>query len=267
VLDSYRRDPAKLMTDAGMEPDTWQAELLRSDAGRDTALLCARQTGKTTGCAFLAVKTALLHAGTTTLVVSASQRQSGEMLRKVVGAVNALGRPVGVVNESASSLVLVNGSRVLSLPASESTIRGYSANLLLVDEAARVPGDLLAGVRPMLAATGGRFVALSSAFAKSGFFYDLWTAGGPNWLRLSVKASECPRISREFLESERRILGPRWYAQEYENEFFDSVAAVFSSVDIDRAATDDVKPLFAAKVPTITPDDADDDVRPLFAGK
>lgn len=245
-----------------MAPDPWQAQLLRAPLC-DALLLCARQTGKSTGTSFLAVRTSLLTPCSTTLIVSPSLRQSGEMLRKVVSAVNALGRPVGVTNESASALVLANGSRVLSLPASESTIRGYSADLLIVDEAARVPDDLLAGIRPMLAATGGKFVALSSAFARSGWFYDMWQEAGGGRLKLSVKASECPRISAEFLAEERRVLGERWYEMEYENVFGDDSAAVFSTDDIRRAVSADVVPLFGA-VPVATDAGGTADVKPLF---
>ena len=64
-----------------------------------------------------------------------------------------------MVNESAAALTLANGSRVLSLPGSEATVRGYAADFLIVDEAARVPDELLAGIRPMLAATGGNSCA------------------------------------------------------------------------------------------------------------
>jgi hypothetical protein len=248
LLDRYRTDPPAVMTDAGLAPDPWQGDLLRADAGK-ALLLCARQVGKSTACAYLALRTALLTPGITCLIVSPSLRQSGEMLRKVSGGLAALGRPVGVANESASALALANGARVLSLPGSEATVRGFSAGLLIVDEAARVPDGLLAGVRPMLAATGGRFVALSSAFAASGWFYDLWTAGGPGWLRLSVTADACPRISPAFLAEERAILGPRWFAMEYMNEFQDDVAAVFSGDDIRAAVSADVAPLFGGAGP------------------
>lgn len=259
-LAAFREDPAELMVRAGFPPDPWQAQLLRAPLC-DAQLLCARQTGKSTGTSFLATRTALLSGNTTTLIVSPAQRQSGEMLRKVVRAMNALGRPVRVTAESATALVLANGSRVLSLPASESTIRGYSADLLIVDEAARVPDDLLAGIRPMLAATGGKFVALSSAFARSGWFYDMWQEQGGARLKLSVKASECPRISAEFLKEERRVLGDRWYEMEYENVFGDAVQAVFSTDDIRRAVNADVCGLFeqAGGLP-----ERDGAVKPLF---
>jgi hypothetical protein len=97
---------------------------------------------------------------------------------------------------------------------------------------------------PTMAVSRGRFVALSTAFAKSGWFYREWTEGD-GYLRLSVTARDCPRISPEFLAGERRKLGERWYAMEYENVFGDDVAAVFSTEDIRRAATPEVLPLFA----------------------
>ena len=37
---------------------------------------------------------------------------------------------------------LPNGSRIVGLPGKEANIRGYSANLLIIDEASRVPDDL-----------------------------------------------------------------------------------------------------------------------------
>lgn len=253
------------MSGAGMAPDPWQAQLLRSPLTSNALMLCARQTGKSTGTSFLALRTVLFEPNKTVLVVCPAQRQSKELLQKVVRGLNALSRPLAVTAESTTELRLSNGSRVLSLPASESTIRGYSADLLIVDEAARVGDELLAGIRPMLAATGGRFVALSSAFAKSGWFYDLWTGGGPDWLRLSVRASQCPRIAPAFLRSERKILGERWYAMEYENVFGDDVAAVFSTDDIRAAVSADVKPLFAAgAVARDESECAAPQVKPLF---
>lgn len=243
-LQAYRADASRLMVDAGLAPDPWQAEFLRADI-REALLLCARQVGKSTVTAFLALKEALLNPCSTTLIISPTLRQSGELLRKVTLGLNRIGRPVAVISDAATQLGLANGSRVLSLPGSEATVRGLTATLLIVDEAARVVDALLASVRPMLAATGGRFVALSSAFAKSGWFYDLWTGKAEHWRRVSVTAYDCPRIAREFLDEERRILGERWFAMEYLNQFGDDIAAVFSSEDIQAALSDDVQPLFA----------------------
>src|SRR5262245_49011878 len=84
----YGADPADLMRDSGLSADPWQAELLRSQSSR-TLLLCARQVGKSTATAFMAIREALLTPGSTVLVISPTLRQSGELLRKVLTGLNA----------------------------------------------------------------------------------------------------------------------------------------------------------------------------------
>src|SRR6185436_574836 len=77
LLATLRGDPAQLLVRAGLPPDPWQAALLRSSAPRQL-LLCSRQAGKSQTAAAVALKTALLHAGSLTLLLSPSLRQSGE---------------------------------------------------------------------------------------------------------------------------------------------------------------------------------------------
>lgn len=243
-LALIRQDPARLMTNAGMTPDTWQAELLRCRSPR-MLLLCSRQAGKSQTAAALALRTALLEAPALVLLLSPTLRQSGELFRKVQDLYRALGRPVPLAGprDNQLKMELANGSRVISLPGSEGTIRGYSGvALLIVDEAARVSDALYYAVRPMLAVSGGKLACLSTPFGKRGFFYEAWT-GRSKWRRVRVTAEECPRIAPEFLAEERRELGERWFRQEYLCSFEDTVGAVFSGEDIAAALTADVEPL------------------------
>jgi Terminase large subunit, T4likevirus-type, N-terminal len=249
------------MADAGLAPDRWQADLLRSGALRVLMLTC-RQAGKSTTAGFLALREALFCPGATVLVVSAAQRQSAELVRRVTDAVMRLGDRVELSGESVLQLSFANRSRIIALPASESGIRCYTAAMVVIDEAARIPDSLLAAVRPMLAVSGGKLVALSTAFAKSGFFYEQWTGSEP-WQRVRVTAGHCPRIPRAFLAEERRALGQRWYAMEYDCEFGDDIAAVFSTEDIRRAVSAEVAPLFAGPPATVSA--GGPGVRPLFA--
>src|SRR5579885_685070 len=141
VLDELRADPALIFRAAGMAPDDWQQRLMNSTCSR-ILLLCCRQAGKSTTSAAVALKTALTEDGSLTLLLSPSLRQSSELFRKVVDLYRALGRPVPVTQESALQMTLANGARVVSLPGSEGTIRGYSSvRLLIVDEASRVPDE------------------------------------------------------------------------------------------------------------------------------
>src|SRR5262245_42637935 len=150
--DRFWADPTRVLTDAGLTPDPWQADVLRSPADR-LLLLCSRQAGKSQVAAALALLTALVEAPALVLLLSPTQRQSGERFRdKLLPVYRALRAPVRAVRETALTLELANGSRVVSLPGSEGGIRGYSGvRLLVIDEAARVLDDLYRAVRPMLA--------------------------------------------------------------------------------------------------------------------
>src|SRR5262249_13570270 len=155
--------------------------------------------------------------GALVLLLSPSLRQSGELFRdKVMRLYMALGRPVRATQETQLQMSLANGSRIVSLPGEEKTGRCFSGvNLLVIDEAARVADDLYKAVRPMLAVSRGRLIALSTAFATQGWFFESWTGREP-WRRTHVRAEDCSRITAEFLQEERRVLGSRWYEMEYE---------------------------------------------------
>jgi hypothetical protein len=213
-------------------------------------LLCSRQAGKSLSAAALALREALLTPDSLVLLLSPTQRQSGELFRaKVKRLYGALGRPVPVVQESALTMELANGSRIISLPGEEGTIRGYSdVDLLVIDEASRVPDDLYRAVRPMLAVSRGRLVCLSTPFGQRGWFHDEWERG-EGWERTRITALQCPRISQEFLREEERSLGQRWFSQEYLCSFEEAVDAVFSAGDIQAALSDTIPPLFAGDLP------------------
>ena len=105
-----------------------------------------------------------------------------------------------------------------------------------------VADALYCAARPMLAVSRGQLVALSTPFGKRGWFYEAWQDG--DWQRVQIRASECPRITAEFLTEERAALGDRWFRQEYDCSFEETIDAVFSADDIHACLSDDVLPLF-----------------------
>lgn len=244
ALDRLWTDPCQVMTRAGMTPDPWQARLLLSLADRDL-LLCSRQAGKSQAAAALALQLALTQPALI-LLLSPSQRQSGELFRdKLLRLYGCWRKDMPATRETALTLELANGSRIISLPENEESIRGYSGvNLLVVDEASRVSDELYMAVRPMLAVSRGKLIALSTPFAKRGWFYEEWINLQKRWQRTCITADQCPRIPKEFLAEERKALGERWYRQEYMTSFEDVVGAVFAHEDIERALDDDVQPMF-----------------------
>lgn len=239
-------DPVELSRRAGIEPDDWQVGVLRSVAPR-ILLNCCRQSGKSSTTATLAVHTAVFLPGSLVVLLAPALRQSVELFRKCTDVYAVIGRPVPAESETKLSIELDNGSRIVSLPGrDEATIRGFSSvALLIIDEAARVHDDLYRAVRPMLAVSGGRLVALSTPFGARGWYHAEWTEGGPGWQRVEVPAAACPRISPEFLDDERRSLGSLFFQSEYECRFVDPIDSVFTHADVMAALDTTVTPLFA----------------------
>ena len=133
--------------------------------------------------------------------------------------------PGGVVADSATALEFKNGSRIIAFPGSEPSIRGFTASLVLIDEAAQVSKEIYRAVRPSLAVSGGRLILLSTPRGKQGIFWREWNQES-GWKKVKVTADQCPRITKEFLDEERRALGP-WFAQEYFGEFIQEEGSIF----------------------------------------
>jgi hypothetical protein len=278
LADPLIRDRSSVFAALGIVADPWQKQLIVSGASQ-TLALASRQTGKSSASAACALTEALLNPPAEVLIISRAQRQSAEVLRKCREFYRGLQgervrrrrwRPASVapeveavklrgiredevaISDAQLSMEFTNGSRIISLPGSPDTIVGFSAiSLLILDEAARIKDDLYALVRPMLAVSGGRLIALSTPFGRRGWFHSAWVRcdearlrGQPEpWQRFRITAEECPRISAEFLAEERLAIGERWWRQEYGVEFVETIDSVFAHEDIMAMLGSTEKPL------------------------
>jgi hypothetical protein len=209
-------------TRLGFEPDEKQAGVLLSDAKRGI-LNCSRQWGKSTVTAAKAIHRAYTRPGALVLVACPSERQSAEFLRKASDLVQQLQIKPRGDGDNAISLLFPNNSRIVGLPGTEATVRGFSAvSLILIDEASRVTDDMYRALRPMLAVGDGDLWMMSTPCGQRGFFYQTWagaSGSGEEWMRVCVRATDCPRISASFLERERGTMTAAEFAQEYMGEF------------------------------------------------
>lgn len=221
-------------------PDAWQNEFLDSWEARQL-LLCSRQSGKTTSAAIKATHVAKYFAGSLSLILSPTLRQSSEVFRNVLSFVQADETMVERVEENKLNLTMVHGSRIVSLPSKEGTVRGYAApRLIIEDEASQVADELYYAIRPMLAVGGGMLLLLSTPRGRRGHFYNAYSRRKKSWKLFEVTADMCPRISRDFLEEEKDELPEEWFRQEYYCEFLEVMGQVFSMDEI--ASVFDGKP-------------------------
>ena len=223
-------------------PDHWQADVLRAN-DKQMILNCSRQVGKSSTAAIKASHCGLFYPSSLILLVSPSLRQSSELFRKVSDFIKMVPVKPKMVEDNKLSMQLENGSRIVSLPGNEENIRGYSkASIIIEDEASRVSDDLYRAIRPMLAVGGGQLILLSTPFGKRGHFYEVWQ-NSHGWYKVSIPATECSRITPEFLEQERNSLGEWWFQQEYQCKFVENEDQIFNHDEIMEAIDYEIEPL------------------------
>ncbi|MEX0993433.1 MAG: hypothetical protein WDZ37_05500 [Solirubrobacterales bacterium] len=217
---------------------------------RVTVVVAGRQLGKSYSLAVLACWWAFRRPGQRVLVVSAGDAAARRLLaevRRIATGSELLAD--SVTDELAGLLTLTTGSEVRSVPASEKQIRGWSADLLIADEASLIPDDLLLGAAfPVTAAREhARIVLASSATTASGAFYDharrgeggsehvktfVWVAraaGGPD---------DAPWLTPSAVEGARESMTDLRFGAEYLAEFASGADLLFSRAAIDRATAD-----------------------------
>jgi hypothetical protein len=221
--------------------DDWQAKLLRSRS-RKIILNCSRQSGKSTTCALLGLHESVYRRPSFGLVIAPSQDQSSELMLKFNEFRGALDLGSDYLEDNKLAIRFANGNRFIARPGSEKSARSFSAvTLLLEDEASRVLDELYNSVRPMLAVSSGRHILMSTPFGKRGHFWHIWEQLRASWEWYEIPAEMCPRISKEFLEEEKKI-NP-WFEQEYHCKFMEATDSVFSYDDVVATVSDEVEPL------------------------
>lgn len=242
-LEAARRDVAAFAELAGFPLAPFQRRAL--DLGsRVTVVVAPRQSGKSRSLAVLALHWAFRRRGQRVLVVSAGEdaarRLLGQVRRIATGSELLAG---SVLDEQAALLTLTNGSEVRSVPASERQVRGWTVDLLLVDEAALVPDDLLLGAAmPTTAARPeARVVLASSPLTAAGAFYDhavRGDAGSEHVRTFRWALSDAEWITPSVIEAARESMSELRFRAEYEGEFASGADALFTRSALDRVLAD-----------------------------
>jgi hypothetical protein len=214
---AYKLDPVLWVRCVlGVTPTQWQETFLRAPHGCSILALTARQMGKTTTAAYAIAHAMQFTPGSLSVIGCPAQRQSAEAVRRVHEALVKAGAKFK--SDNVYGLELENGSRVLALPSSDDSIRGLTVDAWIVaDEAARLPEDLIAALRPMRARRPqARFAMLSTAWSHTDPFWIAWAGADPSWIRLQATA-DMPGapFDANFLQQERQQLGEQRFKREY----------------------------------------------------
>ncbi len=215
-----------------MKLDTWQKEVLEEEG--NIVLRSGRQVGKSTVISQKAAQFALKHPNTTTLIIASVERQAFYIFLMVINYVKdnhpkqIKGRP------TMTFMQLKNGAIIRCLPAGDTgySIRGYTVNMLIADEAAFINDLVWQAVTPMLATTKGTQILLSTPFGKDNYFAKCFK--DDNFKKFHVSSEDCERIDKSFLKQEKVRMTKLQYAQEYLGEFVDKLMQFFPDELIEK---------------------------------
>jgi hypothetical protein len=209
--------------------DPWQVKVLNHQGNQ--VIRAGRQSGKSEVISEKAMRFALENAGTTTLIIAAAQRQSQLIFEKVRGRLDEL-PDIYADKPTLTRVVLTNGSRIYCVPAGRTgySIRGYTVDLLIADEAAYIPEQVWLAVTPMMAVSEtqkgfGWSILISTPFGKGGYFYEC--CHDSDFLHTHVSTEDCKRVTKKFLQQKKRSLSKAQYAQEFLAEFTDEYRQFF----------------------------------------
>ena len=210
-----------------------QAAVLQTGARR-VVLNCSRQWGKTTVAATKLVHLAVTRPGWCGMVVAENLGQTGEVFRKIDHYLDALGIPAKTEAGKRVARVLPNGSRIMGLAAREAGVRGYTADFVFIDGAARLEDDVFDSLLPVTAVRNGDLWMASTPMGRRGRFYELWAHGeGRDLLKISATWRENPRLAAGFVEQVRGERGEAYVAQEFECQFVESGQFLLSKDSVD----------------------------------
>jgi phage terminase large subunit-like protein len=117
-------------------------------------------------------------------------------------------------------------SKIIALPCSENLLRGYTANLVIADEAAFIPENVITEIiYPMLSTTNGTAILLSTPWDKKHFFYKAFL--NPAYSTHKIQSQENPLIPTAFLTEMQQNMTTEAYKREYLAEFTQAASSYF----------------------------------------
>lgn len=251
-LKDLRNDPvlfARIVLD--LELHEGQKKIL-SCKDRFIAIRAARRFGKSFVFSAFAAWYAATHPNAKIVCISKSQRQSSLMFETISGMINGSQLASSIVRSTQTLLKFSNGATIQSLPGSNpDALRGFTINLVLIDEAAFVPEELFHVLYPTITSCKGTVVLISTPGLSSGEFYRACQPESEyTHMHLTHDdakfADGTPLVDPAELEREKERNGGEdspAYRQEYLAEFTDSDGAFFRLDAIQSAVAYDVEQL------------------------
>ena len=225
--------------------DPWQEEILKYDGN---VLLCTgRQVGKTTIFAIKAAKYMMKHPKSQIIICSLTEDQAKLIIVMILDWLEKHEKKQiakGKDKPTQSRITLINKAVVIARPVGTTgdSVRGFTSDVLILDEVSRFNEFILTSAKPTLASTGGQIWMCSTPKGKQGFFYESFINKNNRFKVFHVNTEEVytnrPIMgdwtetrraeALKFLEEEKRDMSALQYGQEYLGLFLDELRQYFS---------------------------------------
>lgn len=233
------------MTTADIVLDNWQKEILEH---KGNLLLCTgRQVGKTTIFAIKAAEYLVNHPNTKIIIVSLTEDQAKLIIIMILDYLEKHHKKLiskGKDRPTQNKVMLTNHSSALARPVGTTgdAVRGFTGDVLIIDEAARMSELTFASAKPVLLTTAGEIWLCSTPFGKKGYFYESFLNKNGRFKVFHISSekviTERP-ISEswtehkkeeaiKFLEEEKKDMSALQFGQEYLGLFLDDLRQFFS---------------------------------------
>jgi phage FluMu gp28-like protein len=195
---------------------------------------------------------ALTHPTTLSLIVTPGLRQSMIVMDRIQEQISHMSEQhrrewIRRREMQRTTITFKNGSKIIALPCSANRLRGYAANLLLVDESAFLNDDeavFHSVLFPMLQTTDGTLIASSTPWGKDSVFYKLTQDPTFNVHRITIEAViEAGLAKREFIQEMERRTPRERYRREYLAEFVEDELAYFPQNLITQCIDSELAPI------------------------
>ena len=155
-------------------PYYYQEEILKSKE-RFISACWARQTGKSWIVRMKAIYQAFTNPDQLIIIISATERQALHFYRLMMQEIESSDLLNGEIARFTKTMaVLKNGSQIVCLAPSEKSVRGYSADMVIIDEADFVSREVIVAVEQTIVARRGTMIMISTPSPEGvgGIFYQ-----------------------------------------------------------------------------------------------
>ena len=184
-------------------------------------VLKSRQTGYTLTIGLEGLFEALTNPEYTVLYVSSSEEAAIRIINYCYKFINSLEQKPKLIFGSKTQIKFVNGSMLVSLPQNPSTIVGYRAHRVYIDEFAhhQLDKEILESIEPSIS-RGGKLTIISTPIGRANSYWRIWEEtqeGKSEYSPHVAKYTECPdKVYVQKVERMRNTMTRMAFAQAFE---------------------------------------------------